>query len=120
MSSSQILGGLVLMAGALFLFFGALGVLRMPDCYTRIQAGTKASTLGAILSMAGIAILHPSWTGKSLLVIFFVLLTNPVSSHVLARAAHRAGILPTEESVVDKLEEESLLHEGDGSAGGRK
>lgn len=118
MNTLHLLGGIVLISGALFLFFGALGVLRMPDCYTRIQAGTKASTLGAILSLSGIAILHPPWTGKCLLVIFFVLLTNPVSSHVLARAAHRSGILPMKDSVVDELGAESVGRKDHGNEGG--
>ncbi|MGV2979148.1 monovalent cation/H(+) antiporter subunit G [Camelimonas sp. ID_303_24] len=84
---TDLLGSLIILLGALFLFSAGLGVLRMPDAFTRIQAGTKATTLGNILVLAGLAILHPDWALKLLLVIGFVLMTNPVSSHALSRAA---------------------------------
>lgn len=103
MNALDLIGVVLVALGAVFLFIGALGVLRMPDCYTRIQAGTKASTLGAILSLAGIGTLNPAWLGKALLVVVFVLLSNPVSSHVLARAAHAAGIKPRGGSERDDL-----------------
>ena len=112
----EILGSLVILAGAVFLFSAGLGVLRMPDSYNRIQTGTKASTLGTILVLAGLCIFHPAWTGKILLLIFFVLITNPVSSHALARASHRRGIHKTRHTVVDKLHEARAVrqteHEG--------
>jgi multicomponent Na+:H+ antiporter subunit G len=67
-------------------------MLRMPDVFTRMQAGTKASTLGNALILVGIAFYHPSWTLKLVILIYFVFMTNPVSSHALARAARRIGI----------------------------
>ena len=99
----DIAGNLFLIIGALFLFSAGLGVLRMPDTYNRIQTGTKATTLGTIMVLIGIAFLHPSWTLKLIILIFFVMLTNPVSSHALARAALLAGCKPAvvEESPVD-------------------
>jgi len=99
-----IAGNLFLIIGALFLFSAGLGVLRMPDTYNRIQTGTKATTLGTIMILIGIAFLHPSWTLKLIILIFFVMLTNPVSSHALARAAHSIGTRETETTVIDQLE----------------
>ncbi len=81
----EIIGAIVTLAGSVFLFLGALGLLRMPDSLNRIQTGTKASTLGTILTLTGIIILEPSWFGKLIVLIVFVLITNPVSSHVMAR-----------------------------------
>ena len=101
---ANILGNLFLVIGALFLFSAGLGVLRMPDTYNRIQTGTKATTLGTIMILVGIALLHPSWTLKLIILIFFVMLTNPVSSHALARAAHTIGIRETEATVIDRLD----------------
>jgi multicomponent Na+:H+ antiporter subunit G len=60
----------------------------MPDSLSRIQAGTKASTLGTMLSLLGIGLIHLDWIGKIIAIIIFVILTNPVSSHVLARAVY--------------------------------
>ncbi|MBP8283687.1 MAG: monovalent cation/H(+) antiporter subunit G, partial [Chromatiaceae bacterium] len=45
----NLLGGLLLVAGAAFLLLGGLGLVRMPDVFNRIQAGTKATTLGTLL-----------------------------------------------------------------------
>ena len=109
---SEILGSIVVFLGSVFLFAAGLGVLRMPDSYNRIQTGTKASTLGTILVLIGLCIYHPAWTGKILLLIFFVLLTNPVSSHALARASHRRGIHKTKHTVVDKLHEAETANGG--------
>lgn len=104
METLKIIGAIITLIGSIFLFLGALGLLRMPDVYNRIQAGTKASTLGTILSLLGIGMIMPGWYGKIIILIVFVLLTNPVSSHVLARAAHYIGIPLTDKTIVDKLE----------------
>jgi multicomponent Na+:H+ antiporter subunit G len=100
-----IAGGIISCIGALFLFLASLGILRMPDVYNRMQAGTKATTLGTILMLSGIAIGRPEWMGKLILVILFLVLTNPISSHALARAAHYAKIPLAKGSVRDELGE---------------
>ncbi len=100
---NDIVGNLFLIIGSLFLFSAGLGVLRMPDTYNRIQTGTKATTLGTIMVLIGLAFLHPAWTLKLIILIFFVMLTNPVSSHALARAAHAIGIHETDTMVIDQL-----------------
>lgn len=98
-----LIGNCLVLLGAVFLFSAGLGMVRMPDCYTRIQAGTKASTLGNMLVLAGLAIHHPGWSPKLLLIAYFVLMTNPISSHALARAAHAIGVPMTRETVADAL-----------------
>ena len=89
---AEILGSILILVGAFFLFSAGLGMLRMPDAYTRIQAGTKASTLGNMLVLAGLAVHHPGWGLKLILIVYFVLTTNPISSHALARAAYAIRI----------------------------
>jgi multicomponent Na+:H+ antiporter subunit G len=101
----ELIGSLFLLGGAIFLFSAGLGVLRMPDTYNRIQTGTKATTLGTILILVGLAFLHPAWTFKLFILIFFVMLTNPVSSHALARAAHAIGTAEAESTVIDVLDD---------------
>lgn len=105
----EITGACLILAGSLFLFLAALGLLRMPDSYTRIQAGTKASTLGTMLTFVGLAFIVPSWIGKLVILILFIVITNPVSSHVLARAAHYIGIPLAAISVTDKLKESQQI-----------
>ena len=99
-------GGLLLIAGSAFLFFGGLGLVRMPDIFNRIQAGTKTTTLGTILILTGAAFLNPQWGFKLLLIGLFLLFTNPLSSQVLARAAHRRGGDKSPKATVDKLAED--------------
>jgi len=112
-SIADITGNLLLILGSFFLFSAGLGVLRMPDTYNRIQTGTKATTLGTILILIGLAFLHPAWTFKLFILIFFVMLTNPVSSHALARASHTIGIHETEATVVDQLVAEDTDEQAD-------
>jgi multicomponent Na+:H+ antiporter subunit G len=105
-SMLDIFGGILLIAGSAFLLFGGLGLVRMPDVFNRIQAGTKATTLGTLLTLAGAACLQPAWALKLLLIGLFILFTNPISSQVLARAAHRSGAEKSSLTSVDRLEED--------------
>lgn len=89
-----LLGDVFLLTGAVFMFLAALGLLRMPDVYTRLQAGTKAATLGSLALLVGIGFHYPAWGPKLLLIAFFILLTSPVGSSTIARAARLCGQLP--------------------------
>ncbi|MDF2810168.1 MAG: cation:proton antiporter [Microvirga sp.] len=110
----ELSGSLFILAGAIFLFSAGLGLLRMPDPFTRIQAGTKATTLGNLLVLIGLAIYHPDWTFKLILAIYFVLMTNPISSHALSRAAYRIRPPMTATTMTDALASDQT-----GSGGGR-
>jgi multicomponent Na+:H+ antiporter subunit G len=112
----ELVGSLFILMGAVFLFSAGLGLVRMPDVYTRIQSGTKATTLGNMLILIGLAFYHPDWTFKLILVIYFVLMTNPVSSHALSRAAYLIGTPMTSTSTSDALAEvEGSIENGTGS-----
>ena len=106
----EIIGAVLVLLGSVFLFLGALGLVRMPDLYNRIQAGTKASTLGTFLTLIGLLLIVPEWWGKLILLTVFILITNPVSSHVLARAAHYIKIPLTDKSVTDLLKKEETTY----------
>ncbi len=106
MAIRELLGSIIALIGSLFLFLGALGIVRMPDLYNRMQTGTKSTTLGTILTLLGIGIYRLEWLPQMLILIAFILATNPVSSHTLARAAHFTGIPLTHKTVADKLAEE--------------
>ena len=100
------IGALLMLGGTSFLLLGGLGLVRMPDVYNRIQAGAKTTTLGTLLTLAGMAFLVPEWTFKLLLIGVFLLFTNPLSSQVLARASHRSGIKMAEQTRLDRLAED--------------
>ena len=90
----NLIGDIFLLIGAAVIAIGSLGLIRMPDVYNRLQAGTKAATLGTIAVLIGIGFHHPDWWAKLLVVAGFVLFTNPVGSSTIARAALKTGIEP--------------------------
>jgi multicomponent Na+:H+ antiporter subunit G len=94
MTIIEIIGSFLLLLGSIFLFLGGLGIFRMPDAYTRIQAGTKASTLGAMSVILSIGFFEPSWMLKMLIIIIFIAYSNPISSHALARAHYKRRHFP--------------------------
>jgi len=110
----QLIGAIISLLGAIIIFIGALGAFRMPDVYNRMQTGTKATTLGSMLAFLGVGIAVPGWIGKIVLLILFIIITNPISSHALARAAHNAGIKLTEKSIRDNLKEDYPEEENHG------
>ncbi len=88
----EIIASIIILIGSLFLLLASIGLIRMPDIYNRMQAGTKATTLGSILIFIGFILYQPdNWT-KYILLILFIFLTNPLASHALARAAHYLGV----------------------------
>lgn len=89
-----LLADLFLLLGAVFSLLGALGLIRMPDVYNRLQAGTKSVTLGAMAIMIGIGLHHPEWATILFMIAVLVLFTNPVGSASIARATLIAGIRP--------------------------
>ena len=102
----QVIGSTLVLLGAVLHFSAGLGMLRMPDVYTRMQAGTKASTLGNMLVLAGLAFYHPGWGLKLLISVYFVLMTNPISSHALARAAYGMRIPVAGDTGIDALRDD--------------
>ena len=91
-------GGIVLLvlAGLFFTLVSTTGVLRLPDVYSRAHTASQADTLGAGLTLAGVA-LALGWgttTIKTVLLLVFVFATNPTAAHAISRAAHEEGIEP--------------------------
>ncbi len=98
--------GLCLVLGSVFGFLAALGIVRLPDFYSRMQASTKAQTLALILVMFGL-MLHferLDVTTRSLVVLFFVFFTAPIGAHMIGRAAYLLRTPLWEGTVQDDLE----------------
>ena len=117
MTITAIIGACVIGFGVIFLFLGALGILRLPDVYNRLQAGTKCTTLGAFCTVVGVGIAEPGWIFKALIVAVFILLTNPISAHALARASYKSGVGLYDGTVVDKCREFGECEEAPDPAG---
>lgn len=83
-------------AGAFFGLVAAVGLVRLPDVYTRTHAASKSDTLGAMLALAGVAlaIQANSATVKTVFLLLFMFVTNPTAAHAVARAARDQGIDP--------------------------
>jgi multicomponent Na+:H+ antiporter subunit G len=108
----------LLTIGVFFNLLAAVGLIRFPDVYTRLHAGTKCTTFGSIFIIGSVILLGlKTWysgdVGGSVLAIHAaaalvaILLTNPTGAHAIARAAHKSGVKPVQ-SVVDDLEDEKV------------
>jgi multicomponent Na+:H+ antiporter subunit G len=94
--------------GLLFSLSGAVGILRMPDLYTRIQCSSKTITMGALPALLGLVIAEGPFTtygGRALLVSVLLLIVNPAASHALARAAYKVGVPMWAGAVADEPRE---------------
>lgn len=94
-----------MLVGAMFTFIAALGVVRLPDLFMRMHANTKSATLGVGFIMLGAAIYFSdiTVTARAVAVILFLVITAPISSHLLARAAYFSGIPLWKKTLSDDL-----------------
>ncbi len=102
----EIVTGAFLFLGAFFLVIAAVGLLRMPDLFTRMSTTTKASVLGVGLVLAGGAVFYADLavTTKVVAVVVFVGLTSPVAAHMIGRAAYREGVSLWHGTLFDDLQ----------------
>lgn len=100
----SVLSSALLLLGAVLGLIGAIGVLRLPDSYTRMHSASKAGALGAALILTGVAAASAgSFALAALFAAVVLLATAPLAAHAIARAAHRAGITPQTGAVGDAL-----------------
>lgn len=103
-----ILSIFLIVAGIFFMFVGSVGIVILPDFYTRTHAVSKSDTLGILLVIAGL-IVFEGFTINSIkltFIVLFVMLANPIGTHALARAAYMRGIKPLLNGPAQKKEEE--------------
>jgi multicomponent Na+:H+ antiporter subunit G len=100
--------------GVFFNLLAGIGLLRFPDVYTRLHAGTKCTTFGSIFICGSVILIglkmwfYGDMNGSVMAIhtafaLVAILLTNPTGAHAIARAAHRSGVKPVG-AVVDHLE----------------
>lgn len=101
----EILSLITIGVGMIFMFLAGVGILRMPDLYQRMSATTKVATMG-VGSMLFAAAVHFDDLGitvRAMATVAFILLTAPVSAHVLGRVAYISGVPMWEGSITDEL-----------------
>ena len=100
----QWLIGLLALAGSTLVLLAAIGVIRMPDLFMRMQAATKATTLGLACLLAATALQLADFSSfiRAISIGAFVMLTSPVSTHVIARAAYRTHVQLWKGTIVDE------------------
>ena len=107
----------LLVIGVAFTLVGSIGLVRLPDFYTRMHAPTKASTLGVSAILAAAALTLPGGALavglKALLVVALLFTTAPIGAHMLARAARACGIPPGPGTLRDELPPAKLERAGE-------
>lgn len=101
----HIIVAILLIIGTAFTLIAAIGIVRMPDVYMRLQVSTKGATLGTGVLLLAVAVYFVEFqiVVRALLIIGFILLTTPISGHMLARAAYLVGVPLWEGTVTDEL-----------------
>lgn len=102
--------------GVAFSLTSAVGIVRMPDVYTRIQSASVAATMGAIPMLVALVVAEGPvsvYGSRALLVAVLLLVFNPVASHCLARAAYKSGVPMWKGSRIDQPAERNLESPGE-------
>jgi multicomponent Na+:H+ antiporter subunit G len=107
---------MLVVIGLAFSFSGVVGILRMPDVYCRIQCSSKTITMGALPVLIALVIAEgpiTNYGGRALIVAALILVVNPTASHVLARAAYKAGVPMWAGAVRDEPRDERAAGQDD-------
>ncbi|WP_294645021.1 monovalent cation/H(+) antiporter subunit G [Aureimonas phyllosphaerae] len=118
----NLLAALFVILGALFALVASVGILRLPDFYTRVHAASKAGTVGSALALVALAIVSVQTAEvlRAIAAIVFFFLTAPIAAHLLGKAAYSAGYRMWSGSVLDEMQaRKPATEEGDGSASQR-
>lgn len=106
----DILSWPLIVAGAAIILIGSLGLVRLPDAYTRMHAAGMTDTLGAALLVLGMLLQAPDWlvAVKLVMIALFLGIASPTTSHALARAAIASGLKPWTRSTAETRAEETV------------
>jgi len=102
----QYLAAVAVLLGAVFGLLAAIGIVRLPDLYTRLHAASKAGAVGSGLILIAVALISTDGSVllRAILGIIFLLLSTPIAAHLLARAAYKAGELPTVATTIEETD----------------
>lgn len=99
------LAGMLIVIGASFTLVASIGILRLPDVYSRMHSASKVGTLGSGAMLIALAVIAAdvATTTRALAGVVFFLLTAPISAHLLAKAAYTVGYPLWDKSVLDEM-----------------
>lgn len=105
--SAELIAGILILAGAILSIISAIGMIRLPDVYTRNHAASKSTTLGVLTILTGVFLYFLIADGvfllRLILGIFFVFLTAPVSAHMISRSAYKSNAPMAATTAEDEL-----------------
>ncbi len=89
----EAVAALLMGGGLIFLVGSMIGMLRLPDFYSRVHASGNSETLGTLLVLLGLAVYNgvSVTSAKLLVIVMFIFVGNPIGSHILAKAAYKTG-----------------------------
>lgn len=106
---ANILTVIAIVVGLIFTVVTVIGVIRLPDVYTRAHAASKSATLGVLSILLGVFIhfwfVESYFSVKLILGIAFLFITAPIGGHLMSRAAYISGVKPTKRTIRDDFEE---------------
>ena len=102
------LAGILIIVGSFFALTAALGLVRLPDVYSRMHAASKAGTMGSGLMMIALALVADdlATVTRAVAGVVFFLLTAPIAAHLLAKAAYSVGYKLWDKSVLDEMSDQ--------------
>ena len=102
---NELISNILMLTGAVLLLLAAVGILRMPDLFTRMQPATKGTTLGIACTLLAVAVhfADSGITTRALAAIAFFFLTAPVTAHLISRASYFVGVPLWKGTVIDEL-----------------
>ncbi len=95
----EIIGMILILTGSVFYLLAGIGIVRMPDAFNRIHAGSMATTMGSFGVLLGVGIYEPAYFVKALAAVAFISVKSPIGSSVLARTAYLTGVNQSEKTV---------------------
>ena len=98
----QLIALIAVIAGTFFSIVGVLGLIRLPDVYTRLHATGKVGVFGVVFLLVAAAIWTPLGWGKAILLIILLMISGPVATHAISSATYRIGV-PMKDAVRDDL-----------------
>ncbi|MFF1573486.1 monovalent cation/H(+) antiporter subunit G [Leifsonia sp. NPDC058292] len=113
MSVGEIVVGLLILVGGFLSMAAGIGIVRFPDVLTRLHAATKPQVLGLAVVLAAIIVQVPTWgvLTTAILVMTFQLLTQPMTAHMLGRAAYRSDHVRRDLLIEDDLGRDIAAHD---------